>query len=327
MPLTRPFPIDSASPNPIDIRKQNSAIYPREGIFPDPVTIAAAGIAYANGGWNVGARPFVANIKRGGGAFTQAYGSAQISNDSAATAWTIAAAPASGTRVDRLWIRATDPTQGEALTGGIAVPVFGVTAGTPALAALPAGVEEIAQVSVAAGAASIANATITQTYSFAHVLGAPIYCRTEAERDALTPVMDGEVAYVIAEKAAYVKTGGVWMASAGAVHSRQLDTTSSLVVPRFESGIGRIQGNNTTQLTKAFLFREPFADTPVVTLSYTGYRGTGAFNPVGLAVGSAQPMSPMSVTTTGFTAYLTSGGSLTNTSDFYFNWIAVGVAV
>lgn len=218
MPLTRPYPIDKAWPNGIDLRKHLSGVFPREGILPDPITVLAAGIAYGNTGWNVAARPFVAVTKRGGAPYSQAYGSALISNDSAANAWVIGGAPVSGTRVDRLWIRATDPTQGESLTtpGGEtvprAVPVFGVTAGTPGIQPLPAGAVEIAQVSTPTGAASIANSTITQTYKFAQgAPGDPIYERTLAALTALTGLKAGDVGYVIADGASYRYTGTAWV--------------------------------------------------------------------------------------------------------------------
>jgi len=218
MALTRPFPIDQAYPNAVDLRKQESAVFPREGIFPDPINVnpaaaaaGVAGIAYPNGGWNVGANPFVANIKRGAAPFTQAYGSAHISNDAAGTAWTITPAPASGTRVDRLWIRATDPGQGEATSGsdgpgGVAraVPVYGKTDGTPAIQPLPAGAVEIAQVSTPSTATSIAQSTITQTFPYANVLGGPVFCRNDTERTAVGATLaGGETLYQMDTKTMY----------------------------------------------------------------------------------------------------------------------------
>jgi hypothetical protein len=218
MALTRPFPIDQAYPNAADIRKQAAAIYPREGIFPDPVTLAAAGIAYANGGWAVGARPFVANLKRGGAPFTQAYGSAQTSNDAVSAAWTIAAAPLSGTRVDRLWIKALDPTQGEALnteTPPRAVPQYGITAGTPGIQPLPAGCLEIAQVSTPSTATSIAQSTITQTYPFAYVLGGTVFFRTRSELNAVTTLGILTRAVVLADNSEWVFNGTTWESATG----------------------------------------------------------------------------------------------------------------
>lgn len=212
MPLFRPSHIDSASPNAIDLRKVDGALFPREGVFPDPVTILPAGIAYGNGGWNVAARPFVMASKRGGAPYSLAYGTARGGNDAAGTAWTIAAAPGSGVRVDRLWVRFRDLTQGESLTGGLAVPEYGVTAGTPAIQPLPSGAVEIAQVSTPAGAASIAGSTITQTYAFAHTVGGTIYVRTIGERDALTNLIDGDDVYIINDDTTFLRRNGAWVA-------------------------------------------------------------------------------------------------------------------
>lgn len=212
MTLTRPWAIDAAFPNAADQRKQLASIYPREGIFPDPITTAQAGIAYAGSGWAIGARAFGAVLKRGGAPFSQTYGSALISNDgSVANAWTIGAAPAAGSRIDLLCIRARDTTQGDSASGaptdgpgGLArtgLPEFVVvagTAGTPGVRpALPAGYEEIAEVTTPSGAASAAGSTIKQTYAFAHVPGGPIYVRTNAERDALTGLIEGDIVVVI----------------------------------------------------------------------------------------------------------------------------------
>jgi hypothetical protein len=104
----------------------------------------------------------------------------------------------------------------------------------------------------------------------------------------------------------------------------QNDTTNTQVATRTQRGKGKIQGNNTAQLTKNVVFPTPFSNPPEIFLSYMGYRGAGAYNPISLTPGSAQRMSPMNVTATGFTAYLNSDGSLTNGSDFYFSWFALG---
>lgn len=221
MALTRSFPIDEGRPNAIDLRKHDASLYPREGVLPDPVTIATAGIAYYSSAWAIAARPFGFVSKRGGAPYSQSYGSARGSNDAAMTAWTIPGAPASGTRIDRLWVRLTDPTQGEPTTtpGGEtvarAVPVFGITPGTPGLATLPAGAVEIATVSTAAGAVSAAASVITQTYKFAHVVGSAIYVRNLGERDALTDVANGELSYVISEGNFYSRVTNGWTFASG----------------------------------------------------------------------------------------------------------------
>lgn len=216
MALTRSHPIDKGLPNAVDLRKINSGLYPREGVLPDPVTTAAAGIAYANGGWNIAARPFNLNTKRGGAPYSLAYGSAQAANDAAVNAWTIDPAPVSGTRTDRLWVRARDLSQGEATStpSGELEPrslvEFGVTTGTPGLAPLPSGAVEISTVATTAGAASAALSTITPTYKFAQVAGGVIFVRNANERDALVNPIPGDVCYVIDEKLHYARKGTSW---------------------------------------------------------------------------------------------------------------------
>lgn len=210
MTLTRPWAIDAAFPNAADQRKQIAGVYPREGVFPSPVTIAAAGIAFAGTGWGISARAFTAAIKRGGAPYSLAYGTALVSNDgTVANAWTIAAAPASGLRIDRLCIRARDTTQGDPTTGAptdgpagatrTGFPEFlvvtGTAATTPAAPALPAGYEEIARVTTPSGAVSAAGSTIVQTYGFAQVIGGEIYVRNATEMNALTNVMLGDWCY------------------------------------------------------------------------------------------------------------------------------------
>lgn len=226
MTLTRPWAIDAAFPNAADQRKQLASIYPREGVLPDPTTTAAAGIAFAGTGWGVSARAFNAVLKRGGAAFSQSYGSALCGNDGVvANAWTIGAAPASGSRIDRLCIRARDTTQGDSSSGAptdgpggaarTGFPEFLVVAGTagttPSAPLLPAGYFEVAQITTPSGAASSSGSTIVPTYAFAHVNGGPIYARTLAERDALANLVDGDTCVIVGTpNLRGVRRNGVW---------------------------------------------------------------------------------------------------------------------
>ncbi len=225
MTLTRPWAIDAGFPNAADQRKQLASIYPREGLFPDSITMGA-GVAFAGTGWGISARAFNASIKRGGAPYSQAYGSALVGNDGTVTnAWTIAAAPASGSRIDLLCIRARDTTQGDSATGtptdgpgGAArtgfpefVVVAGTAATTPARPALPAGYEEVAQITTPSGAASTAGSTIVQTHAFAHVVGAPIVVRNYTELDALTGILALDAAYVMDKDVLLVRRGGAWV--------------------------------------------------------------------------------------------------------------------
>ena len=230
MTLTRPWAIDEAFPNAADQRKQLAAIYPREGVFPDATTMGA-GVTYVGTGWTIRARAFVAAIKRGGAPYSQSYGTALVSNDGAATsAWTISAAPASGSRIDLLCIRARDRTQGDPTSGApgdgpggaarTGLPEFlvvtGTAATTPVAPALPAGYVEIAQVTTPSAAASIAGSTIVNTYAFASTVGGPIVVRNLTELDALTGVLGIDSAYIIDKGANMVRRGGGWVPTAPA---------------------------------------------------------------------------------------------------------------
>jgi hypothetical protein len=194
MPLGRSSFIREGYALAADHRRALGAIVVREGVMPD-VNSLGLGIAYGNGGWNVGARPFVVASRRGGAPYSITYGAAFGYNDAAGTAWTIGAAPGSGSRIDLLWVRLTDTDSGESATGsdgpgGVAraVPVYGVTAGTaattPVAPALPAGAVEIARVTTPSGAASIAGSTITQG-PIAFLAGARAFVRDAVDRAAL----------------------------------------------------------------------------------------------------------------------------------------------
>lgn len=334
MTLTRPWAIDAAFPNAADQRKQLSSIYPREGVFPDPITVAAAGIAYAGAGWAISARAFTAALKRGGAPFSQAYGTALTSNDGVvAAAWTISPAPASGSRIDRLCVRARDTTQGDSATGApmdgpggvqrAGLPEFMVvtgTAGTPGVApALPAGYEEIAQVTNPAGAVSAAGTTIIQTYGFANVQGGPVYVRTIAERDALVNPCEGEVAFVLDVDQYYARLDGAWVYMGG-----DLDVAPA---PSMSAGWTWGSGSKIVKAgdlvtVHALLTRSGgiVGAQDVFTLP-AGFRPSDAMAVVGgLVTGGAQGIVGVTVLATGVVSiiYLTTTASVAMRLDFSF---------
>lgn len=231
MTLTRPRGVPAGFINPDDDRKMWGGIVPREGLFPDPITTAAAGVAFAGSGWGVSARAFGAALRRGTAPFVSTYGTAFSSNDgTVANAWTIPAAPGAGSRIDLLCIRARDTVAGDSAAGAptdgpggaarTGLPEFVVvtgTAGTPGVRpALPAGYEEVAQITTPSGAASTAGSTIVQTYGFAHVIGGTLYFRTLAALLAYTNtayLLPGFDAVALDQPATrYVWTGTRWAA-------------------------------------------------------------------------------------------------------------------
>lgn len=107
----------------------------------------------------------------------------------------IAAAPASGTRVDVVYVKQNDPTPGVPTpdtSPATAQPIYGVLQGTvgagkPSLATI-VGAEELATVSVSAGATRTTDGTVLITNTARQVVarGVDIPVRDQAERDALT---------------------------------------------------------------------------------------------------------------------------------------------
>lgn len=203
MALTRPFPADKTWPNAVDIRRELSGLVPHEGVFPDPTSLATAGLAYAGTGWGVNVRAFVAALRRQSAAFVLTHGTVLLANDAIVTnAWTLPAAPVSGSQIHRLWVEVVDPTQGGALTTPAgetvprAVPRFGITSGvaatTPVAPALPTGVLELAQVTIASTNTSAAQAVFSHTYPFAAAVGDPIYVRNTASVPAFSSTLANE---------------------------------------------------------------------------------------------------------------------------------------
>ena len=105
----------------------------------------------------------------------------------------ISAAPASGSRIDVVYVRQRDAASTaspDASTAGEVAVVTGTPGVTPTKPALPVGAVELATVTVGAGAVTTASAqvTIASTALLTGPHGAPIPVRTAAERDAtLTP--------------------------------------------------------------------------------------------------------------------------------------------
>jgi hypothetical protein len=103
----------------------------------------------------------------------------------------IAAAPASNSRIDVIYVKQNDSgstVSPDGSTGDVYAVAQGTAAATPTRPALPVGAEELGTVTIAAGATSTngAGVTITNTARLTAGRGAPIPVRNQAERDALT---------------------------------------------------------------------------------------------------------------------------------------------
>lgn len=124
-------------------------------------------------------------------------------------------------------------------------------------------------------------------------------------------------------------TAQVWARKAGATiplpvnARRQLDTindTAGLVV---QTGAGKIQGNATTTANEVVTFPVAFGATPIVIVTATGTKATGAFSLASLLTSTAYG-SAFALSASQFNAQLTAPTALPNTNDFYYSWIALG---
>lgn len=110
-----------------------------------------------------------------------------------ATRVPIDAAPASGSRIDVVWVKQNDSSAGvlnpDASTGWLVSKTTGTAATSPTKPAIPTGAEELGTVRVDAGATRTdgAGVTIANTARLTAARGAPIPVRSKAERDSLTP--------------------------------------------------------------------------------------------------------------------------------------------
>ncbi len=104
----------------------------------------------------------------------------------------IAAAPASNSRIDVVYVKMQDATAGVPSPDGISGELYGVVTGAVAVSplkpALPIGAEELATVTVAAGATATngAGVTIANTARQTALRGAPLPVANPAERTALS---------------------------------------------------------------------------------------------------------------------------------------------
>lgn len=107
-------------------------------------------------------------------------------------------APGSGSRYDLIYVKQNDPDKGDPTN----LPVLGVVAGVAAAgtptkpyASVPDGGLVLAEALVLAGATATngASVSITQVWLHAGLKGSPIRVRNQAERDAITSPVGGQV--------------------------------------------------------------------------------------------------------------------------------------
>lgn len=123
----------------------------------------------------------------------------------------IAAAPASNSRIDVIYVKHNDNTTGDANS----TPIFGVAQGTaaasPTKPGIPTGALELATLRVYAGttAANGGANVLTNTYAMTAARGGVVTFRTYADLAAWTTAVAGQIAYVIGGNL-YEWTGSGW---------------------------------------------------------------------------------------------------------------------
>ena len=126
----------------------------------------------------------------------------------AATTVTTTAGPASGSRIDRVWIRQHDPNQGDADN----VVEVGVTQGTaatsPAAPSIPTGALELARFTVPAGMTATTSATRTGSVDYAIPYGGTLGLLIDYT-DTDNGVTHGSGAYTVLSSSFYVPTDRV----------------------------------------------------------------------------------------------------------------------
>ncbi|WP_194521981.1 hypothetical protein [Cellulosimicrobium sp. JZ28] len=129
-------------------------------------------------------------------------------------------APASGSRIDIVWIRHLDIDAGDA-TSDIEVGVAkGAASGSPSEPSIPAGALELARATVGAGATNTnhANVTITQSGARTSGRGTPVPVRDKAERNAYATAFTGAGGIVSA-------LSPLWVIRADAGEGREFEYT------------------------------------------------------------------------------------------------------
>lgn len=145
---------------------------------------------------------------------------------------TITAAPISNSRIDAIWVKHNDNTQGDADS----LPVFGVTAGTaaavPVKPAVPTGATELGTIRVYSGttAANGGSNTTTDTFAMTAARGAAVPFRTKADLDAWTARV-GQLAVVLSNGSTYVRGTSDWIPTAHAAGILMRRSTTATTIP------------------------------------------------------------------------------------------------
>lgn len=100
----------------------------------------------------------------------------------AATTVPTTAAPGSNSRIDIIWTKQNDQSKGDADNLAIVGCSQGVAAPVPSAPTIPVGALELARATVPALVTGTSSASITQTFQYTALRGAPVPVRNDAER-------------------------------------------------------------------------------------------------------------------------------------------------
>lgn len=206
---------------------QTSTVAVRTGVMVGPGSTALVTGTSATGTMTVAVAPFHAISTRG------AADGVYLGVLAAATTVTIAAAPASNSRIDVVYAKQNDSgstISPDASTTYVVDKVTGTAAVSPTKPALPVGAVELATVTVAAGATSTngAGVTIANTALPTVARGAPVPVRTQAERDALTAYDGLSVVRLDLGGSREDRISGAWVTPAAAATTRYRKTQRAI---------------------------------------------------------------------------------------------------
>jgi hypothetical protein len=184
----------------------------------------------------------------------------------------IDAAPASGSRIDVVWVKQADASAGvlnpDATTEWLVSKTTGTAGTSPTKPAIPVGALELGTVTVAAGATATngAGVTITNTVRQTVARGARVPVRSQAERDALTAfpglevyrLDNGTIQVRNAANSAWLTTFDPAAKQRGVELRRTVSASISAGTLTWLSFVAGEQSNDTDGI-----FAEPGADRPL----------------------------------------------------------------
>lgn len=176
----------------------------------------------------VGVTAFSAVVSR-----SAAYGAVVVTNDGE-TDVTLTAAPSSNSRIDVIWVRQRDTTQGDANSDAELGVTAGTAAGSPTKPSIPAGALELGTVLVPAGVTgtNASGVVITQTHQYTNSAGGVVAIRNAAEQTAFAAA-NGQIIHRLDTGLFYGRVNTAWVALGEGAQVRQY-------------GLGRTVPNGTT---------------------------------------------------------------------------------